>query len=128
MLKLIERIIIESLANFALLTSLAAMLSAQIIKVVYYRIIEGRFKWVHMFEAGGMPSSHSALVCSLSMIAGLKSGFDSILFAIVVIFSAVVMYDAIKVRAEEVGHTLIEVGLGGVLGIIISLISYLLFC
>ena len=56
LLKLIERIIVESLANVALLTSLAAMLSAQIIKVIYYRIVEGRFKWIHMFEAGGMPS------------------------------------------------------------------------
>jgi acid phosphatase family membrane protein YuiD len=128
LLKLIERIIVESLANVALLTSLAAMLSAQIIKVIYYRIVEGRFKWIHMFEAGGMPSSHSALVCSLSMIVGLKSGFDSILFAAVVLFSSVVMYDAIKVRAEEVGHTLIEVGLGGILGIIIALLSYLLYC
>lgn len=128
MYKIIFRIITESTANITLLTALASMTAAQIIKVVYYRVVEKKFKWIHLFEAGGMPSSHSALVCSLSMTVGLKAGFDSILFAAVVLFSSVVMYDAIKVRAEEVGHTLIEVGLGGILGIIIALLSYLLFC
>lgn len=127
MYKILIRMIMETLANRTLLTALASMATAQIIKVVYYRIVERKFNIIHFFEAGGMPSSHSALVCSLTMIVGLKQGFDSILLAAVGIFGAIVMYDAIKVRAEEVGHTLVEVGLGGLIGIIISLISYILF-
>lgn len=123
----IHKIIIESVTNMALLTALISMTSAQVIKVVYYLILEKKFNVHHLFEAGGMPSSHSALTCSLSMIVGLLTGFDSVLFAAVVIFSAIVMYDAIKVRTEEVGHTLVEVGIGGVIGIAISIIAYLCY-
>ena len=72
-----------------------------------------------------MPSSHSALVCSLTLMVGLKTGFDSTLFAAVAVFAAIVMYDAMKVRAEEVGHTLVEVSTGGIFGIITALILYL---
>jgi len=121
------RIIIESLSNITLLTSLVSMTVAQVIKVIYYRIVEKKFNFHHFFEAGGMPSSHSALVCALSAMVGLSAGFDSIVFAAVVIFSSIVMYDAIKVRAEEVGHTIVEVAIGGLLGFIISLIFYLKF-
>ncbi len=64
------------------------------------------------FEAGGMPSSHSALVCSSGMMMGFTEGFDSVLFAAAAVFAAIVMYDAIKVRHEEVVHTLHR-GFGG---------------
>lgn len=123
--KILCRIISELLSNGTLLTALFSMLCAQIIKVVYYLVLERRINWYHFFEAGGMPSSHSALVCSLSMIVGLINGFNSILFAVIAIFSSIVMYDAIQVRAEEVGHTVVEVGAGGILGVLISIISYL---
>ena len=123
--KIFCRIISEVFSNGALLTALFSMLCAQIIKVVYYLVPERKINWYHFFEAGGMPSSHSALVCSLTMIVGLINGFNSVLFAAIAIFSAIVMYDAIQVRAEEVGHTLVEVGVGGILGIAISILSYL---
>ena len=122
-----HHIVIESFSNKALWTALISMASAQVIKVVYYYLLERKFNMHHLFEAGGMPSSHSALVCSLSMIVGLMSGFNSVLFAAVVIFSSIVMYDAIKVRAEEVGHTLVEVGIGGLIGIAISVIAYICY-
>ena len=123
----ITRIVTELFSNVALLTALTAMLLAQIIKVVYYLIVEKKVNFKHFVEAGGMPSSHASLVCALSMMVGLKEGFDSILFAVVAIFSAIVMYDAIKVRHEEVGHTLIEVSTGGFLGFLIAYFSHLLF-
>lgn len=127
MYKILIRVILETLANKTLLTALASMATAQILKVAYYRITEKKFNIIHFFEAGGMPSSHSALTCSLTMMVGLTQGFNSILLAAVAIIAAIVMYDAIKVRAEEVGHTLVEVSIGGVIGIVISLISYVLF-
>jgi acid phosphatase family membrane protein YuiD len=122
-----REIIVDLLSNAALITAVIAMFLTQVIKIIYYFIIEKRINWIHFFEAGGMPSSHSALVCSLTMMVGLREGFDSILFAAVAVFAAIVMYDAMKVRAEEVGHTLIEVFAGGMLGIIIALISYFKF-
>ena len=45
-----------------------------------------------------MPSSHSAIVCSLASCIGKEYGFDSGLFAISLIFAFVVMYDACGVR------------------------------
>ncbi len=122
-----REIIIDILSNAALITAVIAMFLTQVIKIIYYFIIEKKVNWIHFFEAGGMPSSHSALVCSLTMMVGLREGFDSILFAAVAVFAAIVMYDAMKVRAEEVGHTLIEVSAGGMLGIVIALISYFKF-
>lgn len=118
-------IISDLLSNTTLLAAVASMLLAQIIKIIYYYIVEKKFNWYHVFEAGGMPSSHSALVCSLTLMVGLNQGFDSVLFAAVSVFAAVVMYDAMKVRAEEVGHTLVEVSTGGVLGILMALFLYL---
>ena len=119
-----REMIIKVLSNTTLLTALTAMFLTQVIKIIYYFIVEKRINWIHFFEAGGMPSSHSALVCSLTLMVGLREGFDSILFAAVAVFAAIVMYDAMKVRAEEVGHTLVEVSTGGILGIIIALIFH----
>ena len=110
--------------NQILLTAVISMAITQIIKIIYYYFIEKKFNWYHVFEAGGMPSSHSALVCSLTLMVGLSEGFNSVLFAAVAVFAAIVMYDAMKVRAEEVGHTLVEVSTGGILGVIMSLILY----
>jgi hypothetical protein len=122
-----KMIIIGLLSNRLLITALVAMFTAQVIKVVYYLIVEKKINWIHMFEAGGMPSSHSALVCSLVMMVGLAEGFESIIFAVVAVFAAIVMYDAIQVRHEDVGHTLVEVSAGGILGIFVSIISYLFY-
>lgn len=123
----LKEIIRGLLSNSALITAVIAMLSAQIIKIFYYFIVERKLNIIHFFEAGGMPSSHSALVCSLCAMIGFIEGFDSILFAAASVFAAIVMYDAIQVRAEEVGHTLVEVGAGGVLGLIAAIVSYLYF-
>ena len=51
-----------------------------------------------MWGSGGMPSSHSALVCSLATSIGLVEGMGSSVFALAVCFAAVVMYDASGVR------------------------------
>jgi uncharacterized protein len=122
---MIKEIITGSLTNAALITAVVSMFLAQVIKIIYYSIVERKVNWLHCFEAGGMPSSHSASVCALSMMVGLREGFSSTLFAAVVIFAAIVMYDAIVIRAEEVEHTLIEVSAGGLIGIVIALIFHL---
>ena len=48
--------------------------------------------------SGGMPSSHSAFVCSLATSIGLTEGLDSPVFAMAISFAFVVMYDASGVR------------------------------
>ncbi len=97
---------------------------------------------------GGMPSAHSALVCSLATTVGFKDGFDSVTFAIAVGFALVVMQDAGGVRQtvgqqstminriieemfrgkpvteerlrELIGHTRPQIFIGAMLGILVG--------
>jgi hypothetical protein len=51
-----------------------------------------------------MPSSHSALVISISYAVGLYTGFDSAEFAIAVMVCMVVVYDATGIRRQAGMH------------------------
>jgi acid phosphatase family membrane protein YuiD len=105
--------------------------------------------WV---SAGGMPSSHAALVCALATGAALQNGFDSTAFAICVALAMIVMYDATGVRQaagkqaailnqiidelfqghpiseqrlkELLGHTRFQVIVGALMGILGTLLMW----
>ena len=78
------------------------IITCQIIKFFVEAIITKKFNLYRLLNgAGGMPSSHSSFVTSLTTIIGLTKGFDSVYFAICLIFSLVVMYDAMGVRYES---------------------------
>ena len=51
-----------------------------------------------LFKLGGMPSSHTATVISLSASIGMHSGWNSDIFAVAGVFAFITMFDAIKVR------------------------------
>jgi len=51
-----------------------------------------------ILQSGGLPSSHAAFVSTLSTLIGLEHGFNSDLFAVVVVFSLIIIYDATGVR------------------------------
>jgi acid phosphatase family membrane protein YuiD len=123
---------------------------AQVIKVVVDSVQNRRIDIRRFASAGGMPSSHTALVLSLTTVIGSRRGITSPEFAICAVFSSVVMYDATGVRRaagrqaqvinriiddlfhqqgikeerlrELVGHTPIEVIAGGLLGVLVALI------
>lgn len=86
--------------NFVLVTSLAASLAAQLLKVLINLIVIGRFIPERIWGAGGMPSSHSATVCAMVVSTGRFCGVGSTMFAIAVVLSVIVMYDAMGVRRE----------------------------
>lgn len=86
--------------NFVLVTALVASLAAQLIKVVLNLIIIGKFIPERIWGSGGMPSSHSATVCAMLVSTGRFCGTGSPLFAIAVVTSVIVMYDAMGVRRE----------------------------
>ncbi|WP_294452383.1 divergent PAP2 family protein [uncultured Gemmiger sp.] len=86
--------------NFVLVTALLGSISAQLIKVILNLIIIGRFIPERVWGAGGMPSSHSATVCAMLVATGRYCGPDSSLFAVAVVVSIIVMYDAMGVRRE----------------------------
>lgn len=100
-----------------------------------------------LWGAGGMPSSHSALMTSLATTVAFTEGLESPLFAVSVIMAGVVMYDAAGVRRaagkqarvlnqiiesegkniniqekliELLGHTPVEVIAGAFVGVFIA--------
>lgn len=88
------------LFNPVLLSALTAWLIAQGLKVIIELIIKKRMNWALLFQAGGMPSSHSAMVSATALSAGLVYGFDSPAFSIAAVLAMIVVYDATGVRRE----------------------------
>ena len=70
----------------------------QVFKVIYDLITTKKFNFKRILGAGGMPSSHSAVVTSLASLIGKYQGITSPIFALAVIFSFIVMYDAAGIR------------------------------
>ena len=133
----------ELFNNELLFWSLVACFFAQALKVLFNLILEGKFSLSVIFETGGMPSSHSALITSVTSGIGWSLGFDNPIFAFAVAISLIVMYDASGVRRsaglqakklalkldekyqsnlkENLGHTKLEVIVGSVIGPLIAL-------
>ena len=88
----------ELLNNKLLFWSLISCLTAQVLKIVFNFFSVGELRIGIIFETGGMPSSHSALITSLTSGLGMDLGFDDPVFAIAVGISLIVMYDASGVR------------------------------
>ena len=91
---------IEIFTNISLLCAIVGWFLAQILKIVVVTAQNRRFTFVSLVSSGGMPSSHSAAVCALTVSIGMNEGFGSCLFALAVLFSFIVMYDATGVRRE----------------------------
>ena len=72
--------------------------ASQLVKTVIYLIKREKVTFANVFSSGGMPSSHSALVTGLTVGVGLEDGFGSSTFAMCLVFSLVVIYDAAGVR------------------------------
>ena len=122
----------------------------QLYKLIYDLCTTKKFNFKRIMGAGGMPSSHSAVVTSLATLVGKYNGVDSAIFAIALIMACVVMYDACGVRRaagkqakvlneivntpglsnievqgklqEALGHTPTQVFVGAIIGIIAGLI------
>lgn len=86
--------------NYPLSISLTGWLVAQVLKTLINGLLLGKFSLERMWGSGGMPSSHSATVCSLVVAAARLYGPDSAIFALAFIMAIIVMYDAMGVRRE----------------------------
>ena len=84
--------------NYLLSISLTGWLVAQVLKTLINGLFLGKFSLERMWGSGGMPSSHSATVCSLVVAAARLYGPDSAIFALAFIMAIIVMYDAMGVR------------------------------
>ena len=122
----------------------------QLFKVISDLIITKKFNFKRIMGAGGMPSSHSAVVAGLTSMIGKNIGEDTPMFALSLIFAFIVMYDACGVRraagrqaailnkivqtpgltgvqvseklVEVLGHTPVQVFVGALIGIGIGII------
>ena len=86
--------------NYPLSISLTGWLVAQVLKTLINGLLLGKFSLERLWRSGGMPSSHSATVCSLVVAAARLYGPDSAIFALAFIMAIIVMYDAMGVRRE----------------------------
>jgi hypothetical protein len=129
--------------------AIASAFFAQLIKFVLFTVKNKKINFKIFSTTGGMPSSHSAGVMGLSTIVGILQGYDSILFAISLGFSLIIMYDAAGLRRaagktaaclnrmmedfyhhdlqsvggklkELLGHTPFEVFVGAIFGIVFA--------
>ncbi len=122
----------------------------QLFKLIYDLVTTKKFNFKRILGAGGMPSSHSAVVTGLATLIGKYEGVDTPIFALSVIVAFVVMYDACGVRraagkqaallnklietpgltgmqvseklVEVLGHTPVQVFVGALIGLIAGLV------
>ena len=95
--------IFDAFRNTMLLAALTAWATAEGVKTLI-RFSQGKRGFSELWGSGGMPSAHSATVCSLAMSVGLRYGFDGGIFAVAAVVALVVMYDASGVRREAGKH------------------------
>jgi acid phosphatase family membrane protein YuiD len=142
--------------NPIFLSSITSWVMAQIVKALVV-LLSSRKKTPReiietiIWRTGGMPSSHAAVVCSMTTVVAVQEGFGSNLFVVCFFLALVVMRDAMGVRrssglqaralnylgclaAERLGfeyqpvkeiqgHAPLEVIIGALLGIFIAAAS-----
>ena len=123
----------------------------QLFKLIYDLVTTKKYNFKRIMGAGGMPSSHSAVVTGLATMIGKDVGVGTPIFALSLLFAFVVMYDACGVRraagkqatllnklietpgltgiqvseklVEVLGHTPFQVLVGALIGIGVGLIA-----
>jgi uncharacterized protein len=138
----------DILNNDVLVVAVVAWMFAQLSKLLIVLLRERQLQLRYVASAGGMPSSHSAVVVALATRTGMATGVQSTEFAVAIVFAAIVLYDAAGVRRavsiqgrilnrmlEEVieyqrfnekrllellGHTPFEVFVGSLLGLLVA--------
>lgn len=91
------------LFSYTLLIPFIALLVAILLKGIVHAA-KGRFSFSNMLGSGGMPSAHSTFVVSLATSMGIKYGPWSDMFLICLVFSIIIIYDAMNVRYQAGLH------------------------
>ncbi|MGD9676836.1 MAG: divergent PAP2 family protein [Vulcanibacillus sp.] len=90
--------------NYPLISAMAAMFFAQLLKFPVNAIINRKIEPMIIFSNGGMPSSHSAFVSALTVAIGIQYGVGTTYFAISFVFAAITMWDAAGIRYQASKH------------------------
>lgn len=94
----------ELISNHTLIVPVVAWAISQTIKIITNLFVERKFEFKRIFATGGMPSAHAATAVSLAVMCGWNMGFGSPVFALALLFSIVVIRDAVGVRLEAGKH------------------------
>ena len=122
-------------------------LATQIIKYLV-DFSQKKFEW-QLPAYGGMPSAHTSFAFSIATLVAIYEGFDSVLFAVTIVIVIYILDDALRLRVflgnhgfvlnkllsrlpqeerndiphieERLGHKWIEVIVGAILGIILTI-------
>src|SRR3954465_13153485 len=86
--------------NKGIYVALISIGLAQALKIPIHFVKTQKWKPDLFFQTGGMPSSHSAGVASLTTFIALKRGTPTIDFALSLIYGLIVMYDAQGIRRQ----------------------------
>ncbi len=127
--------------NHIVLSTLISLIIAQGIKFLIGTIKAGKAEYRLIYSNGSMPSSHSSILSTLIVMVGHFEGIDSIIWGITLVFSFLIIGDAMGIRTqsgkqakvlnqlvgekglrEQVGHKPTEVIGGIILGIIVALL------
>jgi uncharacterized protein len=147
--------LLDIFQNKVLVAVIIGWLLAQVLKIPTEYLRSRRWLWAMIFAAGGMPSSHTALMVSGTLAVGLYHGFDNPLFAIAVGATMIIAHDAAGVRRqagkhaerinllfdellhghlwsedelkEVIGHTPLEVVGGIILGLLVAIGQWLIW-
>ena len=96
--------LLDIFQNKVLIAVIAGWLLAQALKIPTEYLRSRRWLWAMFFAAGGMPSSHTALMVSGTLAVGLYYGFDNPLFGIAVGITMIIAHDAAGVRRQAGKH------------------------
>ena len=146
------QVLIEILNNKVLVIPFLVLIITQVFKTIYFSIKNKKLDLFTMLTTGGLPSSHSSLVSSLATVVLKVNGAGTAEFAIAVILAIIVMYDASGIRKaagehakilnemmeekeyysskeykklkELLGHTKLEVFIGLLTGIFLTIVLY----
>lgn len=147
--------ILDVLQNKVFIAAMLGWFVAQALKIPTEYLRSRRWLWTMFFASGGMPSSHSAMMVAGTLAVGMYHGFDNPLFGIAVAITMIVTYDAAGVRRqagmhaerinllfgellkghiwdekelkEVIGHTPLEVAGGIILGLLVSILLWMIW-
>ena len=80
-----------------IIAPLVGWIAAQTLKVIFELSTDG-VQLKDAWASGGMPSSHSAGIVSLTTAIGIEQGMSSAIFGLALTVSEVILYDSIGVR------------------------------
>jgi len=140
----------EIIQNQVIVSAVCGWFVAQVLKTIIHTIITKEFVAERLIGDGGMPSCHSATVCAMATATCIKYGAAGFEFAVTVMLAIIVMHDAMGVRWETakqgkvlndmleiftsmgkkitvedklkefVGHTPMQVMIGGIIGVLVA--------